>query len=324
MKTEIRKAVEKDENTTETILDVTAIESRLKHPTIFKLLDKLENGNSLIIENDHDPKPLHYQLSAEKKNMFSWEYLENGPVKWVVKITKKGPSGDNETDSLLLKSVGEIASENPEKIEVFKKYGLDFCCGGNKTLGEACTESGTDEKAIVNELNNANKHDEKTENNKNYALNQRANEWDVSFLIDYIVNIHHTFLRIHLPEASEYMEKVIRVHGEHHPELVKIKELFAKMNETLIPHLDKEEEELFPHMKNGETGDSMKKEISDAEYDHEYVGRILKEMSSLSFGYAVPEDACASYKYLYGLLKDIADDIMIHIHLENNILFKKI
>ncbi len=67
MKTETRKAAEKDENTTETILDVTTIESKLKHPTIFKLLDKLENGNSLIIENDHDPKPLHYQLSAEKK-----------------------------------------------------------------------------------------------------------------------------------------------------------------------------------------------------------------------------------------------------------------
>ncbi len=315
MKTEISK-------TTETTLDVTTIESKLKHPTIFKLLDKLEDGSSLIIENDHDPKPLHYQLSAEKKGMFSWEYLENGPVKWVVKITKI--DGGNETDSLLLKSVGEIASENPEKIEVFKKYGLDFCCGGDKTLGEACTESGTDKEAIVNELNTAEKNGGKTENSENYGLNQRANEWDVSFLIDYIVNIHHTFLRIHLPEASEYTEKVVRVHGEHHPELVKIKELFDTMNETLIPHLDKEEEELFPHMKNGEIGDSMKKEISDAEHDHEYVGRILKEIISLSSGYTVPEDACASYKYLYGLLKDIADDIMIHIHLENNILFKKI
>ncbi|MHB8232684.1 MAG: iron-sulfur cluster repair di-iron protein [bacterium] len=224
-------------------------------------------------------------------------------------------------DDLFLKSVGEIASENPEKIEIFKKYGVDFCCGGNKTLKEACDESSIDGTVIVGELNAV--REDGGEKSKNYVSNQRANDWDIDFLIDYIVNIHHTFLRIHLPEATEYVEKIANVHGDHHPEIVKIRELFTKMTEALIFHLDKEEKELFQHIKNREN-DGIKKEINDAEYDHEYVGHILKEMNFLSSGYSVPEDACASYRHTYKLLNDIADDIMLHVHLENNILFKKI
>lgn len=227
-------------------------------------------------------------------------------------------------DDLFLRSVGEIASENPEKIEVFKKYGVDFCCGGNKTLKEACEESGIDAGLIANELNAVQEYAQSQGNGKNYDLNQKANDWNIDFLIDYIVNIHHTFLRIHLPEATEYAEKVAKVHGGHHPELIKIRELFIKMTEALIFHLDKEETELFQHIKNTKTGDGLLKEINDAEYDHEYVGHILKEMNFLSSGYLSPEDACASYRHTYGLLKNISDDIMIHVHLENNILFKKI
>ncbi|MHB1660764.1 MAG: iron-sulfur cluster repair di-iron protein, partial [bacterium] len=211
--------------------------------------------------------------------------------------------------------------ENPKKIEIFKKYGVDFCCGGNKTLKEACEESGIDGTAIVGELNSV--KEDGREKGKNYGLDEKVNNWNVDFLIDYIINIHHTFLRIHLPEATEYVEKIARVHGGHHPEIIKIRELFTKMTEALIFHLDKEETELFQHIKNKENAE-IKKEINDAEYDHEYVGHILKEMLFLSSGYSVPEDACASYRHAYELLKNISDDIMIHVHLENNILFKKI
>ncbi|MCL4321621.1 MAG: iron-sulfur cluster repair di-iron protein [Deltaproteobacteria bacterium] len=227
-------------------------------------------------------------------------------------------------DLLLLKSVGEIASEGEGKIEVFKKYGIDFCCGGNKTLKMACEESNINEKFIVNELNAVQEQGQEKEKGKNYISNQGANDWDIDFLIDYIVNIHHTFLRIHLPEGAEYMEKIARVHGSRHLELIKIRELFTKMTEALIFHLDKEETGLFQHIKDKKTGDGLLKEINDAEYDHEYVGHILKEMNFLSSSYSVPEDACASYKHAYELLKNISDDIMIHVHLENNILFKKI
>ena len=222
-------------------------------------------------------------------------------------------------DVLLLKSVGEIASENPEKIGVFKKYGVDFCCGGSKTLQDVCEESGIDRILIVDELKNYSV----AENDDNYSLSKKAKDWDVNFLIDYIVNIHHTFLRVHIPEAEDYVEKIANVHGKGHPELLKIRGLFNKMSQAMFLHLDKEEEGLLADIKAGKT-ENIKQEIEDALYYHEYVGHILKEMLFLSSGYSVPKDACASYKHAYELLKNISDDIMIHVHMENNILFKKI
>ena len=224
-------------------------------------------------------------------------------------------------DVLLLKSVGEIASENPEKIGVFKKYGVDFCCGGSKTLKDVCEESGIDQLLIADELNNP--LTAAGANDDNYSLSKKANDWNVDFLIDYIVNIHHTFLRVHIPEAEGYVEKIANVHGNKHPELLKIRELFTKMSQAMILHLDKEEEGLLTDIKAGKT-ENIKKEIEDALYYHEYVGHILKEMLFLSSDYSVPQDACASYKHAYELLKNISDDIMIHVHMENNILFKKI
>lgn len=337
------------------ILDVTAIEPRLKHPTIFKLFEELKEGESFTIKNDHDPKPLHYQLLAEKGEIFDWHYLENGPTEWVVKITKKKLNDRKKEilDKLSGESIGEIAAKSPAKIEIFKKYGIDFCCGGGKTLKEACETAGIDENMIIAELNSGD--DETLSHNENTFLSQKAKDWNIDFLIDYIVNIHHTFLRIHLPEATEYMEKVASVHGDRHPELIKIKELFMKMALTLILHLDKEEKDLFPHIKNlknipyknmkdnvesaykgsaqyagkdmvinAEVRSAVLEEIQDAIYEHEYVGQILKEMDFLSSHYLVPGDACASYKYVYKLLNELMDDIMIHIHLENNVLFKKI
>ncbi|MHB1600272.1 MAG: DUF542 domain-containing protein [bacterium] len=228
---------------------------------------------------------------------------------------------DIDADALLLKSVGEIASENPEKIGVFKKYGVDFCCGGSKTLKDVCEESNIDKLLIVGELNKP--LTQAGENDENYSLTKKANDWDVNFLIDYIINIHHTFLRVHIPEASDYVEKIANVHGNRHPELLKIRELFTKMSEAMILHLDKEEEGLLTDIKIGKK-ENIEKEIEDALYYHEYVGHILKEMLFLSSGYSVPQDACASYKHAYELLKNISDDIMIHVHMENNILFKKI
>ena len=72
----------------ENILNVTLIEPRLKHPTIFERFDELISGESLILHNDHDPKPLYYELSAERGDIFSWQYLQQGPETWKVKITK--------------------------------------------------------------------------------------------------------------------------------------------------------------------------------------------------------------------------------------------
>ena len=104
-------------------IDVTVLEPRMKHPTIFNAFDNVTEGNSVVIHNDHDPKPLYYQLLGERGNCFSWTYLSSGPEIWEVEIKKN--SKNDET-------VGEIAAKDMRKAELLKKLGIDFCCGGKK------------------------------------------------------------------------------------------------------------------------------------------------------------------------------------------------
>ncbi|MEO9052517.1 MAG: DUF542 domain-containing protein, partial [Ginsengibacter sp.] len=135
------------------ILNVTALEPRQKHPTIFVRFDELKPGESLTIHNDHDPKPLYYQLLGERGNIFTWEYLEQGPNLWRIKISK-----NPEDQSEGAETLGEIVAKDFRTAEVFNKYGLDFCCGGKKTVREACAEKGLDVTKIEHELQNADKN----------------------------------------------------------------------------------------------------------------------------------------------------------------------
>src|ERR1035437_9816642 len=185
----------------ETIINVPEIEPKLKHPTIFQVFDGLAGGKSLVIHNDHDPKPVYYQLLGERGNIFKWEYLEQGPEWWKVKITKNVAGEKDET-------VGQIAAKDIRKAEIFKKYGLDFCCGGKKTVKEACAEKGLDVTKIEQEL----QHAEKNPTGRPLPYN----DWALDFLADYIVNNHHNYIRKTLPEISGYALKVAQVHGAHH------------------------------------------------------------------------------------------------------------
>lgn len=304
----------------ENILDVTVLNPRDKHPTIFQRFDILAPGTDLIIHNDHDPKPLYYQMLGELGNVFNWEYLEEGPFWWKVRLTKNAVGEKEET-------VGEIAAKDLRKAQVFKKYGLDFCCGGKKTVKEACAEKGLDVTKIEKELQQADKN-----------LETRAlpyNEWDPSFLADYIVNTHHSFVRKTLPDLTAYAQKVARVHGDHHPELTRINELVESIADELNGHLPKEENILFPFIKQLSqakiTGQPLEKpffgtlenRVKMMEAEHENAGHALEEIRELSNGYTLPEDACGSYKFLFKLLEEFESDLHIHIHLENNILFPK-
>jgi regulator of cell morphogenesis and NO signaling len=306
--------------TTENILNVTLLEPRQKHPTIFVRFDELEEGESLTIHNDHDPKPLYYQLLGERGNIFTWEYQEQGPEWWIVKITKRITGENDET-------LGQIAAKDLRKAQVFKKYGLDFCCGGKKTVKEACAEKGLDVTKVEQELQQADKLPA--------SRPIPYGEWSLDFLADYIVNTHHSYVRKTLPDITAYAEKVMKVHGSHHPELLRINQLVGEINVELTTHLVKEEHVLFPYIKelvvakkntqplHAAQFGTVQNPINMMEMEHELVGKNLEEIRQLSHNYLLPEDACASYSLLYRMLDEFEEDLHLHIHLENNILFPK-
>ena len=300
------------------VLNVTVIEPRLKHPTIFKYFDALKEGEAFQILNDHDPKPLYYQLLGERGNIFTWTYLEKGPQWWRVQMRKNDlQSGE---------TVGEIAAKDLRKAEVFKKYGIDFCCGGKKSLKQACEEKGLDVTVVEAELENP------------APAVQPANDfnrWEADFLADYIYNQHHIYYYNEMPVIKGLLTKVMQHHGSNHPELKYLYSLFSQLVQELDTHFMREEKVVFPFIKAlvlaKKTGNfevlnsqpSLTEPIQIMEVDHEAAGGILADMKKLAGDYNPPADACNSYQYLYKKLKELDEDLHQHIHLENNILFPK-
>ncbi|MDP1747544.1 MAG: iron-sulfur cluster repair di-iron protein [Bacteroidota bacterium] len=302
------------------ILDVTVLEPRLKHPTIFQKFDELEKGDAFIIHNDHDPKPLYYQLLAERGNVFTWQYQEEGPEWWKVQISKL-KEGEKEA------TIGELVTKDFRRAEVFKKFGLDFCCGGKKTLTKACKEKGLDVVQIEKEL--------KAIEEIPSAPSQDYNTWDLDFLADYILNTHHKYVTQAIPVILEYTQKVAKVHGERHPEAIEIANNFVKVADELMRHMVKEENVLFPYIKKLAAAQksgtmvepphfgSIANPVNMMEAEHEEVGNVMEKINTLSYGYTPPADACTTFRLSYAKLKEFEDDLHQHIHLENNILFPK-
>lgn len=294
------------ENTLENAIDVRIIESMHKHRRIFERFDELEPGQSLLIVNDHDPKPLYYQLLAERGNIFDWQYIMNGPEEWRVNITLRLNTSEE--------SIGQIAAKDIKKVEVFKKFGIDFCCGGKKTLAQVCEEKGLDRTEVEKELNAT--QATKVQLDKNY------NDFPIGFLCDYIVNVHHAYVKKTLPMLMEVMEKVANKHGNTNPQLLRIQSLMKAVNTELLIHMQKEELILFPYIKQEPISD-VREPILMMEMEHESVGALFDEIQLFTNDFHPPANACNSYQLLYHTLKEFNDDLHVHIHLENNILFPR-
>lgn len=302
------------------VINVPKLSPQEKHPTIFKIFESLKTGESLIIHNDHDPKPLYYQLLNDHGETFSWEYLEEGPQWWDIKVTIK------ELESQ--ETIGEMTAKDWRKAQVFKKYGIDFCCGGKKTVKQACEEKGIDFVQVEKELQQV-ATQSATGGYTNY------DEWNIDFLADYIVNTHHNYTKNNLPDIRNYAAKVYKVHGPHHPELKEIHELVEEVSLEMTNHMVEEENLLFPWAKRilkckndgseytVDSEQSLKEIIERTEEEHDSVGRMMERIRELSSDYTLPEDACASYTLLFKMLEDFESDLFLHIHLENNILFPK-
>ena len=217
--------------------------------------------------------------------------------------------------------IGDIVTQDFRAAEVFKKAGIDFCCGGSQSLEAACRDKKLDVAEIESEL-------EKLENSEP-GSSHKFNEWKLDFLCDYIVNTHHQTVMNLLPELTFYTQKIAEVHGDNHPELPEIANLFAQVDTELRQHLRNEEEVLFPAIRevlktnSAESKATIISEITRMTGEHEFAGGAMDKINELSHSYAVPDDGCNTYRVAYKLLEQFEDDLHIHVHLENNILYPK-
>jgi regulator of cell morphogenesis and NO signaling len=218
-------------------------------------------------------------------------------------------------------SVGEIVAMDFRAASVFKEAGIDFCCGGKKSIDEICSEKGIDQVEIRKKLNELDSAPADPEHN--------FIEWDLKFLCDYIMNTHHKFVLRALPDLVYYTDKIAAVHGEKHTELLEVAALFTSINRELLQHLKNEEEVLFPAIKDllasgsAESKAKIVSEISRLSGEHEFAGGAMDKINVITGNYKVPADGCNSYHVAFQLLQQFEDDLHVHVHLENNILFPK-
>jgi regulator of cell morphogenesis and NO signaling len=224
-----------------------------------------------------------------------------------------------------LETVGEIVAGFPGASNLFKEYKIDFCCGGNRALSAVLEEKQIDQQAFLERLNQMFRQAEESR--------RRDTDWREaasSELIDHIVQVHHAYLIKELPLLSEFVTKILRVHGQVHPELAQLHRLFHQMKSELEQHLITEEEIVFPLIRKAEqTGDQADaakaaNTIEELENDHRAVGDLLKEMREVTQEYRLPEGACRTYTVAFQKLEEMESDLFEHIHLENNVLFPRL
>ena len=224
-------------------------------------------------------------------------------------------------------NIGELVAQDYRTASVFKKYGIDFCCQGNRTINDACDKKKVDVNSVLTDLDTA--MQVQGEGTIDYKT------WPLDLLADYVEKKHHRYVQQKTLEITPFLEKIARVHGENHPELLKVRDEFAASAGELAMHMKKEELIVFPFvrkmMKPREEGvkidaphfGTIKNPIAAMMSEHETEGERFRLISDLTNNYTPPEDACSTYKVTFAMLNEFEQDLHLHIHLENNILFPK-
>lgn len=221
-------------------------------------------------------------------------------------------------------TVGEIVAMLPKASEIFKQYKIDFCCGGDRKLSSAVKEQNLDEGEVLRKLNET-----FLENSKAGTGGKSFTEMSLRELTQYIEDTHHVYVRKVLPELGELTVKIMKVHGQKHAVLFRVHKLFSTLRAELEQHLIMEEEVVFPLIaeydktSSAQSFEKAKQVIRQTEDEHEAAGNILKELRKITEDYSVPEDGCSTYYLTFKTLEELEADLFQHIHLENNILFKK-
>jgi regulator of cell morphogenesis and NO signaling len=226
-------------------------------------------------------------------------------------------------NELFSRTLAQIVDENHKAAAIFEKYDLDFCCKGKRSLQVACQEKDLPVEIIAEELVLA--------LNSNGSELIDFNKLPLGMLADYIVSVHHQYTKRELPQIFHYLQKVSSKHGDRHEELYKIFEKFSELKDDMEMHMQKEEQILFPRIKELEAAAlnnqrsplSIQIPILVMEDEHEHAGNLLKEIRTLSNNYNPPPDACTTYRLSFAALQAFEQDLHQHIHLENNILFPR-
>lgn len=223
------------------------------------------------------------------------------------------------------KQIGQFVAEDYRTASVFSKYGIDFCCNGHRTIEDVCTKKNIDSNKLLTDL------DTVLSANTNQAIDYKS--WPLDLLAEYIEKKHHRYVEEKTPALREFLDKLCRVHGERHPELFKINELFTASTNELAAHMKKEELILFPFIKKMVKAQIAKESILVPQFgtvenpismmmqEHDNEGERFRQIAELTNNYNPPTDACNTYKVTFAMLDEFEKDLHLHIHLENNILF---
>ncbi|MCU0367653.1 MAG: iron-sulfur cluster repair di-iron protein [Cyclobacteriaceae bacterium] len=225
-------------------------------------------------------------------------------------------------------TVAEVALSYPQAITIFNKYNLDYCCHGSINFTKACRQSALDPELVWEEIQQA-PATQKSSNQLNFR------KWTSTMLIDFIVQHHHEYIRDSIPKIRELLDKITSVHGDTNPELLGVQSDFEELAEELLNHLPKEEEILFPAIKRIEGTESavtdnvimpssLRVPMRIMEDEHERAGELIMSIRKKTDNYTVPSYGCPTYQLAYIMLQEFDNDLIQHIHIENNILFPRI
>lgn len=224
------------------------------------------------------------------------------------------------------KTIGEFVAEDFRAAQVFRKYKIDFCCKGNRTIEEACENKKVEPSQIYQDLENI---------SEVQSGGIDFNSWPLDLLADYVEKTHHRYVEENSTVLLQYLDKLCKVHGDRHPELFEINSVFTEISGELASHMKKEELILFPFIKkmvNAKTkGEDLvtphfgtvESPVAMMKHEHTVVGDLFAKIEQLTNNYQFPADACGTYQVTYKMLEDFEKDLHTHIHLENNILFPK-
>jgi regulator of cell morphogenesis and NO signaling len=206
-------------------------------------------------------------------------------------------------------TLGSLIDAHPDLARELERRGFDYCCGGARTLVDACADLGLDAEVVAGELAAA-------------TGGAPAGEWtamSAAELTQHLEATHHRYLWDELPRLSALVDKIAAVHGERHPELHQVAAVYGALRSDLEPHLMKEERVLFPGIRSAVAG--LDAPVAVMMEDHDVAGELLAQLRRLTHDYEVPADGCASYQAAYAGLEQLEADTHLHVHKENNVLF---